>query len=480
MHSTRVLRAGEEYNSINPIEDDADHNHVETIENNKATIDEEKVITETVKEDADIRVKRKSSIRRPNKNRKIKFKKINDERWMSGEVKSVGDNIGTNQFKCSILLENDDLKEVDFSDRDFTWEYEQEQCETCHKGFDNRKGLKRHQLLIHQDNDNYECEQCSIKVNNLDALKKHKQTVHVENTQQNKTPKCVNFDLEEINYNEQDCDVCHLTFETTAELTDHTQQNHEETADQIKIIRQKKIRFKEVNQDRKKNEKWIEHNNFIHEEEIKYAEIKENDDNFEKCQEAKKKELQNFDDYNVYDEVEDVGQPVMGTRYVLTEKDNGDIKARFVVKGFQENNENQSDSPTASRETLKVFFTIAANEAWTIEGSDVRSAFLQSEKIDREVFVHPPPERKKMGKVWKLNKPAYGLDDASRKWFQSTERTLLSLGMTQSLNDNCLFFLHKVDILHGILLIHVDDFLTGGSDIFKTEVISKLREKYCF
>ena len=85
-----------------------------------------------------------------------------------------------------------------------------------------------------------------------------------------------------------------------------------------------------------------------------------------------------------------------------------------------------------------------------------------------------------MGKVWKLNKPAYGLDDASRKWFQSTERTLLSLGMTQSLNDNCLFFLHKDDILHGILLIHVDDFLTGGSDIFKTEVISKLREKYCF
>ena len=187
VHSTRVLRAGEEYNSINPIEDDADHNHVETIENNKATIDEEKVITETVKEDADIRVKRKSSIRRPNKNRKIKFKKINDERWMSGEVKNVGDNIGTNQFKCSILLENDDLKEVDFSDRDFTWEYEQEQCETCHKGFDNRKGLKRHQLLIHQDNDNYECEQCSIKINNLDALKKHKQTVHVENTQQNKT-----------------------------------------------------------------------------------------------------------------------------------------------------------------------------------------------------------------------------------------------------------------------------------------------------
>ena len=144
------------------------------------------------------------------------------------------------------------------------------------------------------------------------------------------------------------------------------QQNHEETADQIKVIRQKKIRFKEVNQDRKKNEKWIEHNNFIHEEEIKYAEIKESDENFERCQEAKNKELQ---------KVEDVGQPVLGTRYVLTEKDNGDIKASFIGKGFQANNENQSNSPTASRETLKVFFTIAANKGWTIEGSDVSIEF---------------------------------------------------------------------------------------------------------
>ena len=73
--------------------------------------------------------------------------------------------------------------------------------------------------------------------------------------------------------------------------------------------------------------------------------------------------------------MEDVGQPGLGTRYVLTEKDNGDIKARFIGKGFQANNENQSNSPTASRETLKVFFTIAANKGWTIEGSDVSIEF---------------------------------------------------------------------------------------------------------
>ena len=111
--------------------------------------------------------------------------------------------------------------------------------ETCHKGFDHRNGLKRHQLLIHQDKDKYECDQCSVKVHNLEALKKHKQTVHVENTQQNKARKCVHFYLEEFNDKEQKYDFCHITFETTAKLTDHTQQNHENTADQIKVIRQK-------------------------------------------------------------------------------------------------------------------------------------------------------------------------------------------------------------------------------------------------
>ena len=50
----------------------------------------------------------------------------------------------------------------------------------------------------------------------------------------------------------------------------------------------------------------------------------------------KAEELTNFDDYKAFEEVEDIGQEVLGTRYVLTEKPDGSIKARFVTKGFQE------------------------------------------------------------------------------------------------------------------------------------------------
>ena len=104
------------------------------------------------------------------------------------------------------------------------------------------------------------------------------------------------------------------------------------------------------------------------------------------------------------------GQDILGTRFVLTEKQDGSIKARFVTKGFQEQFLHPSDSPTSSRETVKIFLAIAANKQWVVESLDVRSAFLQSDTLDRDVFVEPPPERRKKGIIWKLRKPCYGLD----------------------------------------------------------------------
>ena len=57
---------------------------------------------------------------------------------------------------------------------------------------------------------------------------------------------------------------------------------------------------------------------------------------------------------------------------------------------------------------------------------------------------------------------------------------LLSLGMQQSMGDNCLFYFWKNDKLEGLIFIYVDDYLSLGSDVFHREVISKLREKYHF
>ena len=58
------------------------------------------------------------------------------------------------------------------------------------------------------------------------------------------------------------------------------------------------------------------------------------------CVEAKRKELEKFDEFDVYDEVVDEGQKTLGCRWVLTEKFKDGvkcIKARLCVRGDMEN-----------------------------------------------------------------------------------------------------------------------------------------------
>ena len=190
--------------------------------------------------------------------------------------------------------------------------------------------------------------------------------------------------------------------------------------------------------------------------------------------------MKNFDNYDAFEEVPYSGQEILGSRYVLTQKDSGVVKARFVVKGFQEGCKAQSDSPTASRETLKIFLAIVANEKWSLRSNDVKSAFLQSHKIDRDIFVKPPPEREKDGIVWKLKKPVYGLVDASRKWFLTVKHFLESVGMKQSLGDSCLFAYRIKGKLEGLMIFHVDDFLAAGGDLFERNIIQPLMQQFCF
>merc|ERR1711921_57812 len=133
--------------------------------------------------------------------------------------------------------------------------------------------------------------------------------------------------------------------------------------------------------------------------------------------EAKNKEIENLRTYETFEEVEDEGQETIGSRWIVTEKEKHDgqkqnYKARLVAKGFQEREQPQSDSPTA------------ANQNFRVVSMDIRAAFLQAKKLDREVFVEPPSDIKKEGKIWKLLKPLYGLDNASCKFYFKVKETL--------------------------------------------------------
>ena len=450
VHMSRVIRVGNEYNQ-NEVKESQDVKKPEgETANNK---DESNQITSiqekephTKEEPPVSRIKRKASIRRPEKSRRIVFRpKEGTEGWKNAIVSDVGKNSGINQFKCTLLLENSDKIVVDFSEQNFEWEYEKFPCDHCAKVFDTKRSLKLHISRMHKPQS---------------------------------SEKKVSFNkVEQVNFNEHmTCELCAKQFELEDKLKSHKESCMEKVSK--KNVRKLKVRFKEVMDERPKNEEWMKSINAI--ENVHYAELKETEENSEKVREAKEKELENFDKYKAFEEVQDDGQEVLGTRFVLTEKPDGRIKARFVTKGFQEEFSPPSDSPTSSRETVKIFLAIAANEGWQVECSDVSSAFLQSDNIDRDIFIQPPIERSKPGIVWKLVKPCYGLDDASRKWFISLKTTLINLGMTQSKRESCLFFYHKAGKFEGFVVFHVDDVLSAGSDDFKDSVMKPLREKYNF
>ena len=112
--------------------------------------------------------------------------------------------------------------------------------------------------------------------------------------------------------------------------------------------------------------------------------------------EAKKKEMENLRFYNTWTEVPYEGQELVGTKWVITESEKQDgqkqaVKGRLVCKGYEESLKPQSDSPTISRSNILVFSAIAANQKFHLWAIDIKGAYLQSNPLDRDIFIRPPP-----------------------------------------------------------------------------------------
>ena len=82
------------------------------------------------------------------------------------------------------------------------------------------------------------------------------------------------------------------------------------------------------------------------------------------------------------------------------------IKSRLVARGFEENQEVLwTDSPTCAEETLRILLIVSARNKWKCQAIDIKTAFLQSEPIEREAYVIPPQEaNEKDNVIWKLKK----------------------------------------------------------------------------
>ena len=196
---------------------------------------------------------------------------------------------------------------------------------------------------------------------------------------------------------------------------------------------------------------------------------------------AKNAELLEWKTCGVYTEVEDKGQGSISLRWVLKPKMiNGQqsLKARLCARGFEEEQGFRTDSPTCSREGVRLAITTIASHSWKLNSIDVRTAFLQGKEIERTVFVKPPKEAN-TSKIWRLNKCVYGLADASRYWYLKFREELVKLGAKPCPFDQGIFIWTKNGTLQGIAICFVDDVIWGGNDEF-SETILKLKSIFHF
>ena len=116
---------------------------------------------------------------------------------------------------------------------------------------------------------------------------------------------------------------------------------------------------------------------------------------------AKSEELKKWRNNDVYEQITFQRQSCITLRWVNTYKMiNGQkkIKSRLVARGCKENQEvSWTDSPTCAKETLRILLIVIASNNWKCQAIDVKTVFLQSKPIEREVYViHPQNQMKKI------------------------------------------------------------------------------------
>ena len=196
------------------------------------------------------------------------------------------------------------------------------------------------------------------------------------------------------------------------------------------------------------------------------------------CVKAKETELNKLQEFDTYEEVDDVGQFRISTTWVLWNKGN-EVRARLVARGYEDEQCYPKDSPTIGKSAMRMIMAISASKNWKIKTTDIKSAFLQGKEMDREVFLTPPREAStERGKLWKLKHCLYGLNDAARQFYHSVVEFLKSVNCIQSNLDPALFTMIHDGELIGLVACHVDDFLHAGTPAFDGLVMDKLRKRF--
>ena len=141
-------------------------------------------------------------------------------------------------------------------------------------------------------------------------------------------------------------------------------------------------------------------------------------------------------------------------RWVLTiktDKQSNFLRAKstWVLRGIQDKQKDylQTDSTASTRPGFRMSCRMAASKSWDLFHIDLKTAFLQGQSYDvnRDVVCQLPPEAGHPPYVAaRLKKPAYGMNDATRRWWNILDKALRSYGMLHTRVERWCYVLYSI------------------------------------
>ena len=194
-----------------------------------------------------------------------------------------------------------------------------------------------------------------------------------------------------------------------------------------------------------------------------------------KWKEAMEAELAAMKEHNTWEDVGPSDLPVdhfVGSKWLYDLKcgADGDIlryKGRVVAQGFSQIegvDYRETFAPVASRATMRLILSIAAQQDMEIEQMDVCTAFLNAPLPEDEQMIMKAPKGypSETGYV-RLLKSLYGLKQAPREWNIMLDKCIRKMGYKRCRLDRCLYFKRDAqNELSDFILVYVDDLIIGS------------------
>jgi hypothetical protein len=142
---------------------------------------------------------------------------------------------------------------------------------------------------------------------------------------------------------------------------------------------------------------------------------------------------------------------------------------RLVFKGYtQKEDDDYFDtySPVARLTAIRVLLSLASSHGLLVHQMDVKTTFLNRE-LEEEIYMDQPDgfvAKGQEGKVCKLLKSLYGLNQAPKQWHEKFDKTLTSAGFAVNEADKYVYYRYGGG--EGVILgLYVDDILIFENNI---------------